>query len=76
MPDLTAALATPATRLVAAWGFANTKLNRLEILASVRNLASIRVAEKAGGVREGVLRSRLLLHGQPHDAVIFSIIRP
>jgi len=41
---------------------------------AVGNAASIRVAEKIGGVREGVLRSRLLLHGEFHDAVLFSVI--
>ena len=69
-------VATAAVRRVVAWAFANTDLGRLEIVVSTRNAASLRVAEKVGAVREGVLRRRLLLHGRPHDAVMFSFVRP
>jgi ribosomal-protein-serine acetyltransferase len=66
--------ATAATRLVARFGLETLHLSRIEIVASVHNNASQRVAEKAGATREGVLRNRLLLHGTPHAAVVFSII--
>ena len=46
------------------------------VVFAVSNLPSQRVAEKAGAVREGVLRRRLLLHGVSHDAVMFSLTRP
>jgi ribosomal-protein-serine acetyltransferase len=68
-------VATAATRLLRDWGFENCDLIRLEIVIGVGNLASQRVAEKAGAIREGILRNRLVLHGQPHDAVMFSFIR-
>lgn len=68
-------VATTATRLLARWGFENTKLDRQELVISTKNLASLRVATKAGAVREGILRSRLLLHGETHDAEVFSFIR-
>ena len=67
--------ATAATRLLVRWAFDNTNLNRLEIVVSATNLASLRVAEKAGAIREGTLRSRLLLHGIAHDAAVFSFVR-
>ena len=69
-------LATLAVRKVVAWGFAETELERLEVLVAVGNLASQRVAERAGAEREGVLRRRLVLHGTAHDAVVFSFVRP
>ncbi|HUK13504.1 MAG TPA: GNAT family N-acetyltransferase [Thermoanaerobaculaceae bacterium] len=69
-------VAVGAVALVAAWSFEHTDLVRLEIVAAVGNLASRRVAEKAGALREGTLRSRLSIHGRPHDAVIYSLIRP
>jgi RimJ/RimL family protein N-acetyltransferase len=69
-------ITSQAVRLLAEWAFANTSLERLEIVAAVGNVRSQRVAEKAGAMREGVLRSRLYLHGQPHDAVVYSLIRP
>ncbi len=69
-------VATRATREVAEWAFANTELERLEIVAAVENGASQRVAIKAGALREGVLRSRLFVHGEICDAVMHSLIRP
>ncbi len=68
-------VATSAVGLVCEWAFAHTELVRLEILVAIGNLPSQRVAEKVGGVREGVLRRRLLLHGVSHDAVMFSLTR-
>ena len=49
-------------------------MNRLEILAAVDNIASQRVAEKAGAIREGIMRNRLVIHGKLYDAVMFSLI--
>jgi ribosomal-protein-serine acetyltransferase len=68
-------VATAAIRQLVRWGFENTDLVRLELVVSTRNAASLRAAEKSGAVREGVLRSRLLLHGLAHDAVVFSFVR-
>ena len=67
--------ASRAVRLLAAWAFGNTDLVRLEIVAAVENQSSIRVAEKAGAIREGIARSRLIVHGAAHDAAVFSITR-
>ena len=67
-------VATAATLLAAQFGFEDLGLHRIEIVAAVGNVASGRVAEKAKAEREGVLRSRLLLHNRPNDAVIYSLI--
>jgi ribosomal-protein-serine acetyltransferase len=67
-------IAAAATVLAARFGFDELGLTRVEIVASVRNRRSQRVAEKAGATREGVLRHRLLLHGIPHDAVLYSLL--
>ena len=68
-------VATEAIRQLVRWAFESTDLVRLEVVVSIRNVASLRAAEKAGAVREGVLRCRLLLHGVAHDAVLFSFVR-
>jgi len=68
--------ATAAVEAVAEWGFSNTDLIRLEIVVALGNLASQRVAERAGALREGTLRRRLVLHGRAHDAAVYSIVRP
>ncbi len=68
-------VAAEAARTLAAWAFAETDLERLEIVVAVGNQRSQRAAEKTGAVREGMLRSRLIFRGRPHDAVMYSIIR-
>ncbi len=66
--------ATTATRLLARFGFKELALNRIEIIAAVGNMASQRVAEKAGALREGILRNRIVVHDEIHDAVVFSLV--
>jgi ribosomal-protein-serine acetyltransferase len=68
-------VATEAVRQAAEFAFGNTGLVRLEIVCAVGNAASQRVAERAGAVREGVLRRRLLFHAQSVDAVMYSLVR-
>jgi RimJ/RimL family protein N-acetyltransferase len=60
--------------LVARFGIEELKFQRLEILAATGNLPSQRVAEKTGAVKEAVLRQRLRLHGEPVDAVLYSLV--
>ena len=67
-------IATEATRKLCQWAFEEKGLQRIEIIMSVENSASQRVAEKAGAVREGILRKRLLLNGRRHDAVMFAVL--
>jgi RimJ/RimL family protein N-acetyltransferase len=69
-------VATSAVQLVRDWGFQHTDLICLELVIPLGNVASYRVAEKAGAAYEGTLRSRLLVHGIPHDTAIFSFLRP
>ena len=66
--------ATRAARLLAEFGIKDVGVLRIEIYAAVGNHASLRVIEKMGAYREGILRNRLLLHGVPHDAVGHSLI--
>ena len=68
-------VATDATRAVARFGFEELGLQRIEIVVAVGNLSSQRVAEKAGAAREGVLRKRLVINGEPQGAVLFSLVR-
>jgi RimJ/RimL family protein N-acetyltransferase len=66
-------VATRAARLVVPVGF-GLGLTRLEILVAVGNPASLRVAEKLGARREGVLRNRLKIGAAVHAAVCFSLV--
>jgi len=67
-------IATRAAKLLIQYGLKELKLNRIEILASVDNHASRKTAEKAGGVREAILRHRLALPDGVHDSFLFSIV--
>ena len=67
-------IASTATRLLARFGLEELGLQRIEIVAAVGNAASQRAAEKAGAVREGILRKRLVYHGASRDAVLYSLV--
>jgi RimJ/RimL family protein N-acetyltransferase len=67
-------IAAQAARLLAQSSFADLQPNRLEIVVAVENLASQRVAQKVGATREGILRKRLVIAGEVHDAVLFSLV--
>ncbi|WP_344979891.1 GNAT family N-acetyltransferase [Streptosporangium fragile] len=60
---------------VVRWVFETTGLHRIELRADVDNIASLRVAEKAGFVREGVLRAAEMADDGPHDVVVFGMLR-
>ena len=66
-------IAPSATRLTAQFGFELLALVRVEIIVSVHNTPSLRVAEKAGAHREGILRNRLIIRDQVHDVVMHSL---
>jgi ribosomal-protein-serine acetyltransferase len=68
-------LAGHAARLAAKFGFEQLGLIRVEVLIVVGNAASLKVAEKSGARREGILRHRITIREQIHDAVMFSFIR-
>lgn len=57
------------------WAFAELGRERIEWQAGVGNIASRRVAERAGFAVEGVLRSRLVLAGRRTDAWIGGLLR-
>ena len=67
-------VATGAAGCVAAFGFRELGLIRIEIVIATANTVSQRVAEKLEATREGILRNRILIHDQVHDAVMFSLI--
>jgi RimJ/RimL family protein N-acetyltransferase len=67
-------IATAAALLLARFAFTKLKLNRVEIIIAINNRASLRVAEKVGATKEGVLRNGLIVNGKPSEAVMFSLI--
>jgi RimJ/RimL family protein N-acetyltransferase len=64
-------VARGALELLTKWGF-DRGLERLELRISSDNEASLRVAERCGYVREGVLRSVYFKAGERSDTVVYS----
>jgi RimJ/RimL family protein N-acetyltransferase len=67
-------VATEAVRALCGWAFDALGLGLIEWRAEVGNVASRRVAEKAGFRFEAVLRQRLVHRGQRVDAWIGSLL--
>lgn len=67
-------LAARAGRTVAAFGFDQIKLSRIEILAAVGNHASRRTAENIGASFEGIARNRLSVREGLVDAAVYALI--
>lgn len=67
-------VASAAARLVAAFGFRELDLSRIEIVTLTDNLASGRVATKLGARHEGVARQRLWAWNTAHDAAVYGLV--
>ena len=69
-------IGTRSMRALAEWTFATTAVFRLDAFIMVGNDASGRMVERAGFLREGVLRAWDLHHGGiPVDCVVYSRLR-
>ncbi|OIJ68018.1 GNAT family N-acetyltransferase [Streptomyces mangrovisoli] len=68
-------IGTRAQRLLAEYLFDHTRAERLQAWTDCANLAEQRALEKAGFVKEGVLRSAQWRGGRWHDQVLFSMLR-
>jgi RimJ/RimL family protein N-acetyltransferase len=67
-------IASRAARLAARFGLNQLSLIRVEVVVAAANAASLRVAQKIGARREGILRNRITVGPKLHDAVMFSLI--
>jgi RimJ/RimL family protein N-acetyltransferase len=67
-------VATRALRLVSRYAINDLGAGRVQLFTEPENVPSQRVAEKAGFVREGVLRRYLNMKGTRRDGVVFSLL--
>ena len=67
-------IATQALGQLSAWAFGTLGARRLQLLISVENQASSRVAKRAGFVLEGVLRSLHLKQDLRSDTEVWSLL--
>lgn len=68
-------IAARAVESLAAYAFGELLFIRLQALVFAENAASMRVLEKNGFVREGVLRKHIRKNGVIHDAVLYARLR-
>ena len=66
---------TEATRLLLDFAFKDLSLNRIYLHVFSNNAVAIRVYEKAGFVREGILREAAHIEGKYLDVVVMGILR-
>jgi ribosomal-protein-alanine N-acetyltransferase len=68
-------IATRAVTAMSEWAFDHYKLTRVFAMAFAHNAASIRVLEKSGFIREGVMRRSAIKNGAIVDQVLFAKVR-
>lgn len=66
---------TEATELVVRYGFDTLNLNRIALNVFDHNPRAMRAYEKAGFVREGVLRQDRYIEGAYRDSIVMGILR-
>jgi [ribosomal protein S5]-alanine N-acetyltransferase len=66
--------ATRALRLLSLWAVTEGGVERLELTTHPENRASQRVAEKAGFVKEGLLRSHMRFREGRRDSILYSLV--
>lgn len=67
--------ATEAARALLTWAFDALDLNRVQAETDTRNVASARVLEKLGFVREGTLREDCIVNGEVSDSWVYGLLR-
>jgi [ribosomal protein S5]-alanine N-acetyltransferase len=68
-------IATGALRLLIADVFNKTALRRLQAFVHEGNLASCRVVEKLGFVREGLLREHFIVRGEAVNEIAYGLLK-
>src|SRR5271169_4773603 len=68
-------LATRAVTAMSDWAFDNYKLTRVYAFVFSHNVGSIRVLEKSGFEREGLLRRSAIKNGVTIDQILFAKVR-
>jgi [ribosomal protein S5]-alanine N-acetyltransferase len=65
-----------AARCLADFGFREKKLRRIFLECDPRNVGAVRLAEKLGMQREGVLREHVCVKGEWCDSLFYGVLAP
>jgi RimJ/RimL family protein N-acetyltransferase len=66
---------TEATRLICRYGFEEMNLNKINLTVMADNPRGVRVYEKVGFVKEGLLREEFFIDGQYRDLIWMGLFR-
>jgi RimJ/RimL family protein N-acetyltransferase len=66
---------TEAARALLGWAFDTLDLNRVQAETDTRNVASARLLEKLGFLREGTLREDCVVDGEVSDSWVYGLLR-
>ena len=69
-------IAAEALTLMTGFAFSSMNLLRIFALPFANNSQSTRVLEKAGFLKEGILRSSSVKHGRPRDQALYAVVNP
>ncbi|MFI1869338.1 GNAT family N-acetyltransferase [Streptomyces jumonjinensis] len=69
-------LITRAARVIIDWAVVERGIHRVEWVVSSENGASVKVAERLGMTRDGVLRQSYAYRGVRHDMEVWSVLGP
>jgi [ribosomal protein S5]-alanine N-acetyltransferase len=67
-------IASRALGLLCGYGFDELDVKRIEVWIDPENVASLRVAERVGFTREGLLRSFMPIAGRRRDMLMYSLL--
>lgn len=68
-------IASAALTALTDYAFETHRLRRISSVVMAPNLASARVLEKAGYVREGIMRNGVVKHGEVYDLLLYAMVR-
>ncbi|MFF0447188.1 GNAT family N-acetyltransferase [Streptomyces sp. NPDC004609] len=69
-------LVTRAARVIIDWAVEERGMHRVEWVVATGNTASVRVAERLGMRRDGILRESYAYGGVRHDMEVWSVLAP
>ncbi|WP_405097112.1 GNAT family N-acetyltransferase [Oceanobacillus sp. FSL H7-0719] len=68
-------IATDVAKLLIDFGFKELKLHRIYATCDPRNIGSLKVLEKIGMIREGIIRENLLIKDGWRDSLLYSALK-
>jgi ribosomal-protein-alanine N-acetyltransferase len=66
---------TEATNLITAYAFKNFDIIRIQATVNDNNPASMRILEKAGFKKEGIMKNAIVKYGEVMDEHLYALLK-